>query len=236
MSQSEREERVRRAFRAAGYTPDDHDQPGGRWSRDGSRETHGIIFSTGQSPRHIDRIVWKPIIWRPESPDQYADGLPPAFKPEWKLVPLSDDTVLYVEGQPLAPRMRVCVNWCPGVFGMVRLGDLDPDHEAGEVDEVEVDDWQSPPEEEATPMMELWEALHDCTTMARIEERAEVHQTDRGEDFTVFGPGGEDQVVLDLPADKDSITALVDALLYVQRRTHEHDWEGPDDGLEELEG
>jgi hypothetical protein len=38
-----------------------------------------------------------------------------------------------------------------------------------------------------------------------------------------------------LPGDKESVLSLVDALLFVQRRTHEHDWQGPDDGLEGLE-
>ena len=72
---------------------------------------------------------------------------------------------------------------------------------------------------------------------ARIMERADVHQDSEGGSFTVFWPGGEERITLDLPADKDSIKRVVDAILHVQRRTREHAWEGPDDGLaEELEG
>ena len=151
--------------------------------------------------RRIDRIVWKPISWYPESPDQYPDGLPPSFKPEMVFVPLAGGGVWFVEGDPLAPTMRVYVNWSPDHFG----GE-------GEVPE-------------------FFRAAYAWA------EGAEHYTDENGRDYTVFAPGGEDRQTIELPADGESILDIVDALLYIQRRTHEHDWQGPDDGLdEEMEG
>ena len=152
--------------------------------------------------RRIDRIVWKPINWLPESPDQYPDGLPPSFKPESVFVPLAGGGVLWVEGHPLAPTMKVFVNWCPGHLRPVSSEEMPPEMRA-------------------------------AYTWA---EAAELHTDDDGNEFTVFAPGGEYRQTLELPADKKSLVDIVDALLYIQRRTHEHDWQGPDDGLaKELE-
>ena len=166
--------------------------------------------------RRIDRIVWKPISWYPESPDQYPGGLGPAFKPETCFVPLKDGRVWFVAGDLLAPTMRVCVNWCPG-----HLEWLTPDELEGE----------APTGGEAPADMR--DAFRDAYAWA---EGAEHYTDENGRDYTVFAPGGEDRRTIELPADKESVLDIVDALLYIQRRTHEHDWQGPDDGLaEELE-
>jgi len=69
--------------------------------------------------------------------------------------------------------------------------------------------------------------------MMELSNRAQTHMAEDGVEFTVFGPGGEDRPVWEIPADKESLLEIVDALLYIQRRTHEHDWQGPDDGLPE---
>ena len=151
----------------------------------------------GQPPLYIDRIAWKEIDWWPESPDQYPDGLPPSFKPEFKFAILPGGDVWHVWAQPFASTMRVHINWSPWVFD--------------------------------GPSSELWSE----TWMARLAEMGEVHTTEGGERFTVFAPGGEERTVWELPADKETLLEIVDALLYVRRRTHEHDWQGPDDGLPE---
>ena len=149
--------------------------------------------------RRIDRIVWNPIKWHPEWPDQFPDGLPPPFNRESVAVPLASGAVLFVDGYPLAPTMRVFINWCPGEF---------------------------PPEEEMPAVMR---GVHTWA------EGAEIHTDADGEAYTVFAPGGEDKPTLELPADKEGLLNIVDALLYIQRRMHEHDWQGPDDGLVDLE-
>ncbi len=151
--------------------------------------------------RHIDRVVWKPINWLPESPDQYPDGLPPFFKTETVHVPLAGGGVLFVVGQPLAPTMSILVNWIHG------------------------------------DCVALSQATGRMAAVYAWAEAAELHTDDDGNEFTVFAPGGEDRQTLELPADKEGLVDIVDALLYIQRRTHEHDWQGLDDGLaEELEG
>ena len=124
---------------------------------------------------HIDRIIWKPIDWYPDSPDRYPDGLPP-ITPEMTVVDLRPDLRLRVTGFQMASDIHLMFFRPAEVW--------------------ELDEWTETEEE-----TEAWLPTHKIT----------------------------------IPADKDSVLAFVDALLYVQRRTHEHDWEGPDDGLEGLE-
>ena len=117
------------------------------------------------SMRHIERFVWKPIDWYPESPDQYPDGLPTPKVENW-LVDLGKDPGqvggnnyhLEIEGRLFGPMLRVSL-----------------------YEEMPSGRWVS------------------CGAR------------------------------LGIPADR--VQDVVDALLYVHRRTHEHEYTGPDAGL-----
>jgi hypothetical protein len=58
--------------------------------------------------RHIDRIVWKQITWLPESPDQYADGLP-SDKEESMVISIPGATIvsIIVKAQQFSPELYI---------------------------------------------------------------------------------------------------------------------------------
>jgi hypothetical protein len=118
--------------------------------------------------QHIERVVWKPINWFPESPDQYEGGVPPP-KPESLAVELSDGCWWLVTG--------------------LQMG--------GSVDVYE------------------------------ITGETELHEWPNGQ-VTRHVPCGRvpDEPLFSLPADR--VTDVVNALLYVHRRTHEHEYEEAD--------
>ncbi|HET9984257.1 MAG TPA: hypothetical protein VFQ38_11745 [Longimicrobiales bacterium] len=112
---------------------------------------------------HLERVVWKPITWDPESPEQLSGGVP-VPRPESWLVPLRGTLEDFRAGRTGAWYFRA---WPYG------------------------------------PKIELFRiAAGEDRTMEPIAEFA-----------------------------ADQIPAIVDALLYVHRRTREHDYDGPDAGL-----
>lgn len=58
--------------------------------------------------RHIERIVWKPINWPPESPDEYIDGVPP-LKQEMMIAPISgtDSSGIVVSATQFAHELSI---------------------------------------------------------------------------------------------------------------------------------
>ena len=230
-------------------------------------------------PQHISRIVWKPINWWPESPDQYPDGLPPV-KPE--SLHLGDVV-------PGHPGLNV-VGFQMGDMILVRdfgesitlpLGDLTSDEdeepqawrpEAGpraregrngrlvvalpavsvpdtvdalvelywtatgespasgmphieRIDRKPLDDrparggpwvFVDLPDDGSSPWLEL--ATQDGAVALRIREYGD-------------GLGDDDVTVSQLVVPLSVVPIFADALLYIHRRTREHDYQGPDDGL-----
>jgi hypothetical protein len=112
---------------------------------------------------HLERVVWKPITWDPESSEQLAGGLP-VPRPESWLVPLRGTLEDFRAGRTGAWYFRA---------------------------------WPYAP-------------------------KIEVFRVAAGEDRAM-------EWVAEF--DADQIPAIVDALLYVHRRTREHDYDGPDAGL-----
>jgi hypothetical protein len=154
--------------------------------------------------KHIDRIVWKPINWYPESPDQYPDRLPPA-KPETEMVQLDEGRWLWIDGLQLGGSVDVTLL---------------------EGENTHLHTW---PNGQITrsPRSGTWH-FFDPENMSP-QEMADWFQADRG-----FPDGPRVTPVLSIPADR--VQDVVNALLYVHRRTHEHEYTGPDAWLPTDEG
>jgi hypothetical protein len=150
--------------------------------------------------RHIERIVWKPINWWPESPEQYPDGLPIA-KPESLLVEISEGRWLEVRGLALGDTVEVMLI---------------------EGQRTELHTWPGGQVTRGAPTG-VWHEFEPETMSA--EEVADWMAADRG-----FPDGPRVSRVLAIPADR--VQDVVNALIYVHRRTHEHEYTGPDAGLE----
>jgi hypothetical protein len=223
--------------------------------------------------RHIDRIIWKPINWLREGPEQYPDGLPIA-KPEGVFIEMkTGGTSLFVEGYPLSPELfvslgvianessagnsipfkpigriptaRICAVF-DRLMQVYRIASRDSSPSMRHVDRIVWKSQEDPAPEHSEPnsFVIIMPDTEDSDGTADALYIAEENENEVAISWTqAFNDWDEGQVTDDnaeelTTAESPRISVpilqvpeLADALLYVHRRTHEHDYEGPDAGL-----
>ena len=150
---------------------------------------------------HIEKIVWKELDWLPESPDQYPDGLPTP-KPEAWTLPL-DGSARWWDADRV---LMVTALQMDQEVHLVFYERVNNGEERNEWD----DDYQSP--EAGLPGMPAGVGMLTAPSSWPAGDAT-------GED-RIWAPSS----CVSLPANR--ALDIVDALLYVHRRTHEHDYDG----------